>query len=98
LEADRFEAAYAQVAEAQIPVPVFYGLQMMEPDGISFAPPPPELKAELDAGRSGVELAVELFSDLRSAGRRNIYLLPPIRRGGARDYEAAKSFLSAIGR
>ena len=98
VDADRFEAAYVEVAGTEIPVPVFYGLQIMEPYGVSFAPPPPELKSELAAGRSGVEFALELFQDFRAAGRHNIYLLPPIRRGGARDYAAAKSFLSAIGR
>ena len=51
------------------------------------------VRAELEAGRSGVEIAMELYGRFREAGLNDVYLVPPIRRGGARDYGAAREFL-----
>ncbi len=96
--ADRFEDAYAQAAGGSLRAPVFYGLQIMEQDGVSFSAAPPEFTAKLAAGRSGVELTLELLSRFKAAGRDNIYLMPPIRRGGQRDYSAAESLLAAVSR
>ena len=76
------------------PVPVFFGLQIIEMDGIFFGEVPQTLRGRLEMGQSGVDLALELYDSFRGAGLHNIYLVPPIRRGGARNYDAARQFLA----
>ena len=94
--ATRFGEAYAEAAGAGLSIPVFYGLQLLERDGIAFGEVPAADRQALEAGRPGVELAVELYGRFREVGIGNIYLLPPIRRGGSRNYAAAQEFLEAV--
>ena len=63
-----------------------------------FSSVPDDVRAELEAGRSGVKIAVELYGRFHEAGLHDVYLMPPIRRGGARDYDAAREFLGQVGR
>ena len=95
LDAGRFRDTYFDIVGAPLPLPIFFGLPMLERDSIAFRSVPPAILAELDAGRSGVEIAVELYARFRENGIHNIYLIPPIRRGGARNYAAAQEFLTA---
>ena len=81
---------------AALDVPVFWGLQILEPDGVLFSSVPDAVRQELDAGRSGVDIALELYGRFRDAGLNDVYLVPPIRRGGARDYAAAREFLGRV--
>ena len=80
------------------PVPIYFGLQILEKDGVLFSSDPESLRAELEGGRTGVDIALELYGKFQEARLNNIYLMPPIKRGGARDYEAAKEFLGKIKR
>jgi homocysteine S-methyltransferase len=94
----RFGEAYATAANATLPVPVFYGVGLMETDGVSFASVPQRITSELEAGRSGVDIALRVWEEMRGAGAVNCYLVPPIRRSGARNYAAASQFLEgAVG-
>lgn len=97
-EASQFQESYADAAGTQLSVPVFFGLQILEPDGVIFASVPQSVREELAAGRSGVEMALAMYARLQEAGLHNIYLVPPIRRGGARNYAATQEFLSAAKR
>ncbi len=90
----RFANAYARETGEPLPLPVFYGVGVMEPDGVSFANVPQWLTNDLDAGRPGVEIAFQVWEALQQAGAQDCYLVPPIRRSGARDYTAAQEFLS----
>ena len=70
---------------------------ILEPGGVLFSTVPEGVRAELEAGRSGVEIAIELYRRVPGMpGLRNVYLMPPIRRGGARDYGAAREFLGRV--
>ena len=89
----RFVDAYAEVAGEPLPIPVFYGVGLMEPDGVSFANIPQWVADDQAAGRSGVDIALQIWDSLRSAGVADCYLVPPIRRNGARNYDAARKFL-----
>lgn len=95
----RQAAAFEQTYEARfaepLNLPVFYGLQVLEQDGVIFSNVPDVVREELAGGKSGVEIALELYQRFREAGLHNVYLVPPIRRGGARNYKAANEFLSA---
>ncbi|MBM3942249.1 MAG: hypothetical protein FJ316_04890 [SAR202 cluster bacterium] len=95
-EAKAFQQLYVSAAGERLNVPVFYGLQVLEVGGVVFSNVPEPVQQELAAGRSGVELALELSARFRQAGLHNIYLIPPIRRGGARDYGAARQVLAGI--
>ena len=95
-EVARFHEAYARLIRKECPVPVFFGLQILERGGVSFGTVPGEILADLEAGRSGVDIALEVFERLSENSVRDIYLLPPIRRGSERDYGAAQEFLEAV--
>ena len=92
----RFLDSYERLSGHSPSVPVFYGLQILEPGGVLFSSVPEDVRSELEAGRSGVEIAVELYGRFREAGLHNVYLMPPIRRGGARDYAAARELLERV--
>ena len=93
-EVGRFADAYADCAGNPPAIPIFYGVGIMEPDGVSFANVPDWVRDDLAAGRSGVDLALATWGGLRDAGAADCYLVPPIRRSGARDYAAAADFLA----
>ena len=95
-DAHRFLETYERLCGDSLSIPVFYGLQILEPGGVLFSSVPDEVQAELDGGRSGVDIAVELYGRFADAGLRNVYLVPPIRRGGARNYAAAREFLAQV--
>ena len=69
---------------------------MLEQDGIIFSPVPEKIREDLAGGRSGVDLAIELFQRFQEADIHDIYLVPPIRRGGARNYRAAQEVLETV--
>ena len=95
-DARRFRESYHRQSGASLAVPVFHGVQILEPGGVLFSSVPEAVRNELEAGRSGVDIAVELYGRFREAGLHDVYLMPPIRRGGARDYAAAREFLDKI--
>ena len=95
-EAHGFLESYETQGGSLLSVPVFYGLQILEPGGVLFSSVPETVRNELEGGRSGVEIALELYGRFQDAGLHNVYLVPPIRRGGARDYAAARDFLGQV--
>ena len=94
-EVQRFRDAYQCIVKEGLTAPVFYGLQILEQDGVLFSSVPHEVRRQLEQGRSGVDLALELYQVFCREGINNVYLIPPIRRGGARNYGAASEFLAA---
>ena len=94
-DAARFYDAYTAATSEVLALPVFFGLQVLEKDGVIFASVPEEVRGELDRGRSGVDIALEIYQGFQEKGLRNVYLVPPIRRGGARNYDAAREVLAA---
>jgi 5,10-methylenetetrahydrofolate reductase len=86
-----YELAYG---EALAP-PIFCGLQVMAPDSIMFGDIPGWVTDDLSRGRTGEDIASKLLDDFVSAGIRSIYLVPPIMKGGRRDYEAAASVIES---
>ena len=95
-EKKRFEEAYETVAGEPLGIPVFYGLQILVQGGVTFAQAPAVVVRDLEAGRDGVDIAAEVWEEFREAGIDGMYLVPPILKGGARDYQAAGRFLERI--
>ena len=91
-----FTEAYARTHGNALSLPVFYGVGIMEPDGVSFANVPQWVTDDVAAGRSGVDIALQVWERLQAAGVADCYLVPPIRRSGARNYAAAEEFLARV--
>ena len=94
----RYRESYAYQAGKAGTLPIYFGLQILEKDGVLFSSVPESVYGELEEGRSGIDIALELYQKFQEARLNNIYLMPPIKRGGARNYEAAKEFLGKITR
>jgi 5,10-methylenetetrahydrofolate reductase len=92
----RFLDAYEKLVGEPLTTPVFWGLQVLDKDGIVLGSVPSQMRQELDGGRSGSDIASELLQQYVSAGIRGVYLVPPILRGGGRDYDAAQQVLESV--
>ena len=90
----RYRESYGDHAGQAVTPPIYFGVQILEQDGVLFSSVPDSVRSELEGGRSGVDIALELYQRFQEARLNNIYLMPPIKRGGARNYEAAKEFLA----
>lgn len=95
-EIDEFLAQYRIAAGQDLDLPVFYGVQILEKDGIIFSSVPQRVRDDLEGGRPGFEIAFEQLQRLRERGIRSIYLVPPILRGGARNYDAANQLIDLV--
>jgi methionine synthase / methylenetetrahydrofolate reductase(NADPH) len=95
-EITEFFDAYQQSAGQPLESPVFWGLQILVSDGVMFGGVPEDLRRDLSAGRDGVDIALETYALFSEAEIKHVYLVSPILRGGARDYEAAGRFLDEI--
>ncbi len=92
-EVTAFLDAYQSVSGTELAQPVFFGLQVFRQGGIIFSNIPEEIRQDLDKGRDGTDIALEVLEQLQAFGLKRIYLIPPIIKGGARDYEAAQQVL-----
>ena len=92
-EVTDFLDTYQGVSGGDISQPVFFGLQVLVKDGVIFSSVPQGVRQDLEQGRDGVDIALELLHEFLGFGLRRIYLVPPILRGGARDYQAAQRVL-----
>ena len=92
----RFRESYGYHAGKAGTLPIFFGLQILENDGVVFTSVPPSIRSELERGRSGIDIALDLYQKFQDARLNNIYLMPPIKRGGIRNYDAAQEFISKV--
>ena len=93
---DRFRESYGYHAGEAGTLPIFFGLQILENDGVVFTSVPPSIRSELERGRTGIDIALDLYEKFQDARLNNIYLMPPIKRGGIRNYDAAQEFISKV--
>lgn len=88
-----FLDAYKSAFNETLRQPVFHGVQVLAKDGVIFNSVPIELTEALDSGRSGEDIALDHLHRYVEAGLTTIYLIPPIMRGGRRDYSSAQSVI-----
>ena len=93
-----FMTLYADRFGEQLSPPLFHGVQVMAQDSIAFGNLPQWVADDLARGRSGGDIALEVLHGFVAAGFRSFYLVPPILRGGRRDYDAARAVLEAFDR
>ena len=91
-----FLAGYAKRYGEELSTPVFCGVQMMTTDSIVFSDIPEWVTNDLSKGRPGEDIALQVLQAFVDEGFRSIYLVPPVLRGGRRDYEAAQRLLEAF--
>ena len=91
-----FSDRYHAVAGDALSVPVLYGLQVLVESGLVFGDVPDTMRADLESGRPGPEIALELAQALKEAGADAFYVIPPILKGGARDYAAAQAVIQGL--
>ena len=94
-QVEQFQEIYESVAGELLSSPLFLGLQVLDTKGLIFGEVPEGIKGDLERGRDGADIAIELLHQFVDGGITNIYLVPPIFRGGLRDYEAAQRVLEA---
>ena len=93
-----FIERYAERFREELSVPIFHGIQIMTSDSLVLGSVPQWVNDDLEKGRKGEDIALEVLSEFTGAGFRSFYLVPPILRGGRRDYQAARSVLEAVPR
>ncbi len=95
--AEKFMETYSTTAGEELSKPVFYGIQILSRDSpIVFGDVPEPMKNDLERGRDGSHIALELTERFIAQGLTNIYLIPPILKGGVRDYQAAQRVIAAL--
>ena len=94
-EIDEFLDTYQSISGKDLSLPVFWGLQILEADGILFSSVPQSVRDDLEGGRPGTDIALSILREMVEHGIKRIYLVPPILRGGARNYDAAQAVLEA---
>ncbi|MSQ29173.1 MAG: hypothetical protein EXR68_01620 [Dehalococcoidia bacterium] len=92
---ERFLARYAERYGEPLLAPLFCGVQVLASDSPVFGHVPRRITDQLAQGRAGAEIALEVLQRFTERGVRSIYLVPPILRGGRRDYEAARGVIAA---
>jgi hypothetical protein len=93
-EVERFLTLYQSTNQQDLTVPVFWGFPVLAAESITFGEPPSRWRADLAAGRPGADLAAEEMRRFVDAGISTLYVMPPILRGGARDYAAAANAIA----
>lgn len=94
---DKFCQVYANISGNVPKEPIFWGVQILVEDGICFSEVPDQLMVELEKGRAGIDIALKIIEQFRGRGINRFYLIPPIKKGGKRDYESAKAVLELAG-
>jgi 5,10-methylenetetrahydrofolate reductase len=95
-EVAAFHRAYREHAGQDLAAPVFWGVQVFAKDGVLFTGVPPAIREQVESGRDGVEIAREVYEALAAEGLRSFYVIAPILKGGARDYDAAGRLLETV--
>ena len=95
-EPRQFLTRYAEQYGEELSQPVFHGVQVMTQDGIVLGDVPQWVTDDLASGRPGSDIALQILHNFVDAGLRSIYLVPPILRGGRRDYDAAAAVLEGF--
>ena len=93
-----FLRAYERAYGAQLRIPIFFGIQMIAPNGRSFSPVPGSVCEDLSQGIDASAIAIRTVESFLHSGITQFYLVPPIHPGGSRDYRSAQRVLQHFGR
>ena len=91
-----FLASYSERYGEELSAPIFCGVQIMAPEGIVLGDVPSWVTQDMEKGRPGDEVALQVLQGFLDEGFRSVYLVPPILRGGRRDYATAQRVIEAV--
>lgn len=77
--------------QAEFQKPIFHGVQIVTPESIPFGNVPNWVLADLKKGRSPIDICIQTLNHYKEFGFRTFYLIPPILKGGIRDYDTAQA-------
>ncbi|PZC47337.1 MAG: 5,10-methylenetetrahydrofolate reductase [Chloroflexi bacterium] len=97
-QATQFLEAYARLSGAELAVPVFWGLPVLDKEGLTFGDVPEDMANDLKKERAGSEIALDLLKAFLDRGMNRFYVVPPILKGGRRGYEQARQVVEAARR
>ena len=92
----RFLEVYNDRHGEPLAEPVFCGIQVMAQESVIFSDIPEWVTDDLEWGRAGEEIALQVLQQAVDAGHRSIYLIAPVLKGGRRDYEAAQRVIESF--
>ena len=95
---EHFLLSYADRYGEKPTTPIFCGVQILTDNSPVFSNIPGWVTQDLSKGRSGEDIACHVISNFTELGFNSIYLVPPVWRGGRRDYEAAQRVMEAFNR
>ncbi|MBI2165247.1 MAG: methylenetetrahydrofolate reductase [Chloroflexi bacterium] len=93
-----FLDSFRRINGHDLAAPVFYGLYILDKDGVFFGDIPPQVIEELEKGRSGLDIALDVFQQFVAGGINTFYLIPPIMKGGIRKYDVAQMLVETARR
>ena len=91
--AEQFLELYRTLRGADLEMPVFFGAPVPHRAGLTFGAMPEKMASDLQRGRPGAEIALDLIGAFLGRGIDRFYLVPPILSRGRRGYEAASQVL-----
>lgn len=74
---------------------IYYGIYVLEKNSRTFGTVPLHIKRELEMGTPGFKLAIDQISKLHAQGIHKFYLIPPILKGGVKDYKSISLVINA---
>ncbi len=86
----QFLSHYKEINERELSAPVFYGVQILSEGSLTFGELPSQIEEDLAKGKPGSDIATTLMQSMVDIGINTFYIIPPILRGGRRDYAAAQ--------
>jgi 5,10-methylenetetrahydrofolate reductase len=89
-----FLSLYRKNFGYELKVPIFWGIQLLVKNGLRLAKVPKDIEAAIEAGENMLPYAITQMRSYIDSGAHGIYIVPPIFRGGRRDYDSAISLLS----
>lgn len=89
---ENYERRYGE----RLSTPVFCGIQVMNTNSSVFGDVPNWVHEDLQKGRSGEDIAIQVLGQFVDRGFRSIYLIPPIASNGRRDYRAAQQVIKVF--
>ena len=91
-----FMDAYRKISGTQLVAPVFWGLQILSRGGLTFSTVPVEFRERVESGEDAVDIALSQWEALKAFEIDALYLVPPIARDGARDYNIAARLVKEL--
>ena len=92
----KFLERYRETIGTPIEIRIMWGVQIKTKDSLSFTYVPDWITEDLDLGRAAFDIALQVVCSYQDIGITDFYIVPPIYRGGRRDYESAQALIEEL--